>query len=80
MSISGHICRKSHPVPCYGGKMCTSKARASDANYCNANAIVNGTCCPEDNVPCNYNEPEHRCMENPNYGLVEYKCTYLHSS
>ena len=56
--------------------MCTSKARASDANYCNANDLVNGACCPEDSVPCNYNKPDQRCMENPEYGMVKLMYAY----
>ena len=52
--------------------MCTSRARAMDANYFSVNDIVNGACCPEDAVPCNFNKPEHRCMENPKNGVVEY--------
>ena len=52
--------------------MCTSRARAMDANYCSVNDIVNAACCPEDAVPCNFNKAELRCMENPKYGVVEY--------
>ena len=72
MTVLGHICPQSHPIPCHGGNMCTSRARAMEANYCRANDIVNGACCPEDAVPCNFNKPELRCMENPKYGVVEY--------
>ena len=64
----GQICPQSHPIPCLGGKMCTSKARAVHEQHCDASDIVNGVCCPEDVVPCKLNKLLYRCKENPQYG------------
>ena len=52
-------------------------ARASNEDYCGADDVVSGACCPEDAAPCEYNKQEHRCKEHPKYGLLAYYWTCL---
>ena len=80
MTVPGQICPESHPIPCSGGGMCTAMARASNEDFCSADDVVSGACCPEDTVPCKYTKPQHRCREHPKHGLVDRLLAELISS
>ena len=65
---TGITCPQSHPIPCMRGSYCTSRQLSYNENNCNASAIADGICCPEDAVPCKADDPNFLCRANPDYG------------
>ena len=64
----GLACPQTHPIPCKGGSHCTNRQLSYNESNCQASAIANGLCCPEDAIPCNADDPNYLCRANPHYG------------
>ena len=69
--LSGQLCPKSHPVPCANGAFCTSMMRSSNNDYCSADDVNEGLCCPERSVACRPNKSGYKCQAHPNYGRAQ---------